>query len=151
MECQPEGRDIRSGGLTPLYEALALYLRRCSDAYASYRRGPVSPDVSRALGACADFRGDVLIVESERDTIIPHQTITNFREAFEGVRSLTYRVIAGADHALSERRWQEAYTTILLSWATEMVLGERAGAETPQVLTEMRPLPQRKRATGAEG
>ncbi len=33
MEGQPEGRDTRSGGLTQLYEALALYLRRCSDAY----------------------------------------------------------------------------------------------------------------------
>jgi len=34
MEGQPEGRDTRSGGLTQLYEALALYLRRCSDAYS---------------------------------------------------------------------------------------------------------------------
>jgi hypothetical protein len=34
MESQPEGCDTRSGGLTPPYEAVALYLRRCSDAYA---------------------------------------------------------------------------------------------------------------------
>ena len=33
MESEPESRDTRSGGLTPLYEALALYLRRFSDAY----------------------------------------------------------------------------------------------------------------------
>ena len=33
MESQPNGRDARSGGLTPLHEALARYLRRCSDAY----------------------------------------------------------------------------------------------------------------------
>lgn len=116
---------------------------------ASYRRGPVAPEDNRALAACAAFRGDVLIVESERDDIVPHPTITNFREAFEGARSLTYRAIAGADHSLSERRWQEAYTSILLSWATEMVVGERAGADTPQVLTEMRPSPRRERATPA--
>ncbi len=32
LESQPEGRDTRSGGLTPLDEALALYLRTCGAA-----------------------------------------------------------------------------------------------------------------------
>ena len=40
---------------------------------------------------------------------------------------MTYRVIEGADHGLSEERWQQAYTSLLVNWATEMVLGAREG------------------------
>jgi dienelactone hydrolase len=65
-----------------------------------YRRQAVRPDESRALRACTAFTGDVLVVESEQDTVVPHQVVVNYREACISARSLTYRVI-GADHALS--------------------------------------------------
>jgi len=92
---------------------------------AAYRRIAISPDENRALGACAAFRGDVLIVESEHDDIIPHPVIANYMAAFERAHSVTYRVIEGADHGLSEEPWQQAFTTLLVNWATEMVLGAR--------------------------
>jgi pimeloyl-ACP methyl ester carboxylesterase len=87
----------------------------------------VSPDENRALRACAAFEGDVLVVESERDDIIPHPVIANYLAAFGSAHSLTYRVIEGADHGLSEEPWQQAFTTLLVNWATEMVLGAREG------------------------
>ena len=95
-----------------------------------YRREAVGPDQSRALRACTAYTGDVLIVESELDTIVPHQVIVNYRDACISARSLTYRVIAGADHALSDDAWQRAYTTMLVTWLTEMALGDRAGEST---------------------
>src|SRR4051812_6159385 len=98
----------------------------------AYRRRTIGPDENRALGACAAFRGDVLIVESEHDHIIPHPVIANYMAAFERAHSLTYRVISGADHGLSEERWQGAYTTLLVAWVTEMVLGARGGSDSPQ-------------------
>src|SRR3954454_13042524 len=98
---------------------------------AAYRRLAISPDENRALGACAAFRGDVLIIESEHDDIIPHPVIANYMAAFEKAHSLTYRVIEGADHGLSEEPWQQAFTTLLVTWATEMVLGAREGAAVP--------------------
>ena len=67
------------------------------------------------------------MVESEHDDIVPHPVIANYRAAFEQARSLTYRVIEGADHGLSEERWQQAYTALLVGWAGEMVLGAREG------------------------
>jgi dienelactone hydrolase len=70
---------------------------------------------------------DVLIVESEHDDIIPHPAIANYLAAFGKAHSLTYRVIESADHALSEERWQQAYTSLLVNWTTEMVLGAREG------------------------
>jgi pimeloyl-ACP methyl ester carboxylesterase len=92
-----------------------------------YRLQPVRPEESRALQACTAFAGDVLVVESEFDTIVPHQVIANYRDAFVGARSSTYRMIPGADHGLSEGAWQRAYTTVLVTWLTEMVFGARAG------------------------
>jgi pimeloyl-ACP methyl ester carboxylesterase len=91
-----------------------------------YRRQPVRPEESRALRACAAFTGDVLIVESEQDTVVPHQVVVNYREACVTARSLTYRVIPGANHALTGEASQRAYTSVLVTWLTEMVFGTRA-------------------------
>jgi uncharacterized protein len=109
-------------------EDWALPKRRLDrDELAAYRRRPVSAADNRALRACAAFAGDVLIVESEHDDVVPHPAIASYRAAFERARSLTYRVIEGADHGLSEEPWQRAYTALLASWVTEMVLGAREG------------------------
>jgi hypothetical protein len=32
-----------------------------------------------------------------------------------------------ADHALSDKAWQQTYTSLLVNWMSEMVLGARAG------------------------
>ena len=93
-----------------------------------YRRRHVRPQDNRALKACAAFKGDVLIIESELDDIVPHATIENYREAAKNARSLTYRVIEGADHGLSGEDAQRAYTGVLVNWLTEMIFGARQGA-----------------------
>ncbi len=102
-----------------------------------YRRSFVPPSDNRALTACESFRGDVLIVESEHDRFIPHQTIMNYRAAFVSSHSLTHRILDGADHALTGETSQRTYNAILLNWTTEMVFGARVGAplhdDTPAV------------------
>jgi hypothetical protein len=102
---------------------------------AEYRQHTIRPQDNRALTACAAFRGDVLVVESEHDDIVPHPVIANYVAAFENAHSLTYRVIAGADHKLSEDAWQQAYTVLLVTWATEMILGAREGGAALQADT----------------
>lgn len=94
---------------------------------AVYRGAPVTPEENRALAACAAFTGDVLIIESEHDHLVPHATIMSYRAAFRNSHSLTHRVVDGADHALSEKTSQQAYTSILVGWITEMVVGARVG------------------------
>ncbi|HYC44213.1 MAG TPA: alpha/beta fold hydrolase [Burkholderiales bacterium] len=98
----------------------------------AYRRRHVRPQDNRALKACAAFRGDVLIVESENDDTVPHRVIENYREACKHAHSLTYRIIEGADHGLSMEPAQRAYTSILVNWLTEMVLGARQQAPVAQ-------------------
>ena len=88
---------------------------------ARYRAQKLPADANRALAASAVFEGDVLLVESELDHIVPHPVIENYRAAFLRTRSMTYRVIAEADHALAKPEWSEAYTHILVNWMKEML------------------------------
>lgn len=92
-----------------------------------YRQTRLGPQDNHALAACAEFTGDVLIVESEHDEHIPHTTIMNYRSSFHQAHSMTHRIIDNADHSLSTERCQQAYTSILISWISEMIIGDRVG------------------------
>lgn len=94
---------------------------------AQLRRQHTGPEGNRAIRACSEFRGDVLIVESEHDSVVPHPAIESYLTASAQARSVTYRVISGADHGLSEKLWQQNYTSMLVSWLGEMLLNARAG------------------------
>jgi uncharacterized protein len=94
---------------------------------AEYRSSVVPAAGNRALDACSAFTGDVLVVESEHDALVPHQVLQNYMAAFVRAQSLTYRMISGADHALSQTQWQQTYTSLLVNWMSEMVLSARAG------------------------
>jgi hypothetical protein len=99
------------------------------DALRTYRNEHVEPEGNRALSACATFAKDVLLVEAEHDDYVPHSTIMSYRSAFRRSHSLTHRVIDGADHALSDKTAQNAYTQILVNWIAEMVIGARSGSK----------------------
>jgi len=87
-----------------------------------YRQRLVMAKDNKALRACEAFAGDVLIVESERDQVIPHPVIASYLEATTQAHSLTYRVLAQADHGLTDETSQRAYTTLLHNWLREMLV-----------------------------
>lgn len=96
-------------------------------ALTHYRQRSLAPHENLALHACTRFAGDVLLVESEHDDFVPPATVGNYRRAFAHVHSMTYRVIDGADHALTSEEERKAYTSVLLGWASEMIIGGRKG------------------------
>src|SRR4030095_6426738 len=108
---------------------------------AKYRLQPVSPEESKALRACHAFTGDVLLVESEHDNVIPHQVVVNYREAFKSSRSLTYRLIEGADHGMSAETMQAAYRELLVKWFKEIVFSEKPAEPAPAGPAPTRPAP----------
>jgi pimeloyl-ACP methyl ester carboxylesterase len=108
------------------WEAPKRQLHKDQDL-VGYRRTMIPVKDNIALRACSEFKGDVLIVESEHDQTVPHSVIANYREACRHARSLTYRMIENADHGLTEDWAQRAYTSVLVNWITEMVLGAREG------------------------
>jgi uncharacterized protein len=111
----------------------------------AYRRRRIDWHENRAFRACAEFRGDVLIVEAENDDIVPHTVIENYIAAFGHAHSLTSRRIGGADHALSDEQAQIDYSTTLLKWLSEMILGGRKAAAKEQL-----DLHERNKAGGGE-
>ena len=108
------------------WELPKLQLHREHDLVA-YRKKPIPAAENRALRACLEFQGDVLLIESENDSVIPHTVITSYVDACTRAHSLTYRTIQGADHGLSDEGSQRSYTALLVNWMTEMVQGARMG------------------------
>lgn len=103
-----------------------LQLRKDQDL-VNYRRNIVSADGNRALQACQAFQGDMLLIESEFDDMIPSSVLASYRQASTQTRSLTFRCIKNADHGLTTEDGQRAYTEVLLGWLKEMVAHARAG------------------------
>jgi len=103
-----------------------------------YRKSRVRSADNRALRACAEFKGDLLIIESELDNIVPHAVTTSYREAGSNAHSLTYRVIKGADHGLTDESGQRAYTSLLVNWLSEMIVGAREGGMATQSVTALK-------------
>jgi pimeloyl-ACP methyl ester carboxylesterase len=97
---------------------------------AAYRATMISAEHNRALAASSAFRGDVLLVESQHDALVPHPVIENYLAAFKQANSMTYRVIKDADHSLSQKAWSQSYTSLLVNWVDEMVQGAKQEAET---------------------
>lgn len=110
------------------WEMPKLKLRKAQNLVV-YRQSFVPAAENRALRDCANFTGDVLVVESEFDDLIPHTVIESYLEAFVKARSKTWRLVSGADHGLTDERCQQAYTSLLLDWFSEVVfVGAKANA-----------------------
>lgn len=89
----------------------------------AYRRQVHTPDNNRALGACQAFRGDVLLIQSEHDAVVPPPVAESYAWAFGNARSLVRHMLLGADHQLSHAKWRETYHAIAVQW-----LQDRRGA-----------------------
>jgi len=83
---------------------------------AEYRRRRLEPGANRALTAATRFDGDVLVVESEHDTVIPREVAANYLHAFEPAGSRRHEVLAGADHGLSREAWRREWGELLVDW-----------------------------------
>lgn len=72
-------------------------------------------DKNFALKELSKFEGSVLLVESEKDRIISHETIQNYVSVLKK-NKLTYKVMKDADHELSKPEWKQEFITILSDW-----------------------------------
>ncbi|CAD7728095.1 hypothetical protein LMG31886_40760 [Xanthomonas hydrangeae] len=116
-----------------------------------YRQRTLTPEDNIALAACAQYKGDVLLVEAENDAIVPHPVLRNYADAFVHARSLSTRVIAGADHALSVKEHQQHYTRALIDWLTEKVVGRRIALAKEVVAARKQLLKEQGDAVSSSG
>ena len=84
----------------------------------SFRRKRISASNHRALFALKRFPGNVLIVGSELDEDVPHETIMNYAHPIAKDK-LSLVMMSGADHRLSLEEHREAYNNLLISWVRE--------------------------------
>lgn len=71
---------------------------------------------NKVLSAIKNFNGDILIIESEHDQIIPHSLIQFFINSVKSHENLTVKVIHKADHQLSDVSYKQALITYLCQW-----------------------------------
>ena len=93
----------------PTYEARKVFDIR------EYRETEMTHEGNRALYAASLFRGNVYIIESEKDEIIPHQTIINYKNAFKKAVSRKYSLMQGTFHGLTGENLKK-YDQLLLSY-----------------------------------
>jgi esterase/lipase len=82
-----------------------------------WRKNKLTPAENKALKLLQTFKGPVQIIEAEKDTVVPHQTVQNFVDAVSDKSKLDYVVMKDWPHSLGDdpvrnKQFQE----VLLSW-----------------------------------
>lgn len=73
-------------------------------------------DKTAALRAVHAYPHEILVIESEKDTIVPHQSVQNYIDAAPDPSKLTHAVLRGADHPLSQESYKQEFIIILVDW-----------------------------------
>jgi hypothetical protein len=82
-----------------------------------WRSQPLDYTASKPLQAVHEFSGQLFIVESEKDEMVPHQTIQNYLDAVSDQSQLTYLLMKGATHNLTGHEdLIEEYNQAVLAW-----------------------------------
>lgn len=82
----------------------------------SWRNKVRKPNETYALQALHAFKGNIQIIESEKDTVVPHQTIANYINAVPDRTKLTHVVIKDAPHSIKEGVFRDRVEQILVNW-----------------------------------
>lgn len=86
---------------------------------AEYRQQTHEASSNAALKACSGFGGDVLLIDSQQDRIIPLPVISSYERAFDHANSVTRYTIKEADHQLTTSAWQIEYHDVALRWLND--------------------------------
>lgn len=81
-----------------------------------WREHVKEPNETFALEALHDFSGDVLLIESENDDYVPHQTILNYINAVSDQARVTHCIIKGAPHSINEGPLRDQVEKKLTDW-----------------------------------
>lgn len=71
---------------------------------------------THALEAIHGFPGNILVIESEKDDRIPHETILNYMNAMKDISHLTHILVPNAPHSIKEGEFRDAVERILVQW-----------------------------------
>jgi hypothetical protein len=86
------------------------------DDRSAFRTDGLKIENSLALRGVANFKGEILIVESEADEIIPHPVIENYIEVITNKSKLTHKIMKNASHSLETETQEKEYINLLMSF-----------------------------------
>ena len=81
-----------------------------------YRKNKIKPKNNLSLKSLFQFKGDCLLVESEKDEYITQQTINNYKNAINPRANFTHKIMKGAGHSLKKEEWEKDFIKILENW-----------------------------------
>jgi esterase/lipase len=87
----------------------------------SWRSKVRNSDDTYALRALHKFNGNIQIIESEKDTVVPHQTIQNYINAVADKSKLTHIVIKDAPHSIKEGHFRDEVERVLIDWFKDKI------------------------------
>lgn len=87
----------------------------------AWRSQPRKPGETFALDAISKFSGDVQIIESEKDDVVPHQIMENFANAIKDKSKLTHVVVKNAPHSIQDGLFKDEVNRLLVSWFKQRV------------------------------
>lgn len=82
---------------------------------------PLNVSENTAIKALSEYKGEILLMQSEKDEIIPKQTFINYLSAIRDKSRLTHAVIKDADHRTSDPKWEKEYIKIHTEWFASKV------------------------------
>ena len=74
-----------------------------------------------ALKALRNFSGNILIIESEKDELIPHQVVENYLNSVKNKNKLKHIVMKNVGHNLKDEKTQQEFIKILTDWFKDKV------------------------------
>ena len=81
----------------------------------AFKSTNLTPETSLALKGVANFNGEILIIESEKDEVIPHPVIENYLK-FIDKDKLSYQIMKNTRHSLETEKQEKEYIEILKNW-----------------------------------
>jgi len=85
-------------------------------AVYAWRNQPKKSNETFSLEAISNFKGKVLIIESEKDDVVPHQVMENYINAVKDKSKLTHVVMKNAPHSIKEGPFRDEVKKILVAW-----------------------------------
>lgn len=74
-----------------------------------------------SLNALSEFSGNILIIESEKDNLVPHQTVENYVNAAKDKSKLRHILMKDAPHSIKEGRFKNEVKQILIDWFKDKI------------------------------
>lgn len=98
------------------FESLQVQNGGKNPGVSEWRTKPRKFDETLALEAIHDFMGNILIIECEKDTLVPHQVIQNYVDAIQDKLKMKHIVVKNAPHSIKDGPFKDEVSRILVEW-----------------------------------